>query len=94
MKIKESDRGETMKAELKKFGVDVIVNEDEIIVPKTEIKAPVECVDCHNDHRIAMAMSLVCSKVGGTLFGAQCVNKSYPRYFDDIKSLGIEYEII
>ncbi len=94
LKIKESDRGETMKAELKKFGVDVIVNEDEIIVPKTEIKAPVECVDCHNDHRIAMAMSLVCSKVGGTLFGAQCVNKSYPRYFDDIKSLGIEYEII
>ena len=94
LKIKESDRGETMKAELKKFGVDVIVNEDEIIVTKTEIKAPVECVDCHNDHRIAMAMSLVCSKVGGTLFGAQCVNKSYPRYFDDIKSLGIEYEII
>lgn len=94
LKIKESDRGETMKAELKKFGVDVIVNEDEIIVPKTEIKAPVECVDCHNDHRIAMAMSLVCSKVGGTLFGAQCVNKSYPRYFDDIKTLGIEYEII
>lgn len=94
LKIKESDRGETMKAELRKFGVDVIVNEDEIIVPKTEIKAPVECVDCHNDHRIAMAMSLVCSKVGGTLFGAQCVNKSYPRYFDDIKSLGIECEII
>lgn len=94
LKIKESDRGETMKAELKKFGVDVIVNEDEIIVPRTEIKAPVECVDCHNDHRIAMAMSLVCSKVGGTLFGAQCVNKSYPRYFDDIKTLGIEYEII
>lgn len=94
LKIKESDRGETMKAELKKFGVDVIVNEDEIIVPRTEIKAPVECVDCHNDHRIAMAMSLVCSKVGGTLFGAQCVNKSYPRYFDDIKTLGIEYEMI
>lgn len=94
LKIKESDRGETMKAELKKFGVDVIVNEDEIIVPRTEIKAPVECVDCHNDHRIAMAMSLVCSKVGGTLFGAQCVNKSYTRYFDDIKSLGIKCEII
>ena len=94
LKIKESDRGETMKAELKKFGVDVIVNEDDIIVPKTEIKTPVECVDCHNDHRIAMAMSLVCSKVGGTLFGAQCVNKSYPRYFDDIKTLGIECEII
>lgn len=94
LKIKESDRGETMKAELNKFGVDVFVYDDEIIIPKSEIKAPVECVDCHNDHRIAMAMSLLCSRVGGTLAGAQCVNKSYPRYFDDIKSLGIEFEII
>ena len=90
LKIKESDRGVAMQTELSKFGVDIIVNEDEIIIPRTEIKAPKEILNCHNDHRIAMSLSILCSKVGGTLENAQCVNKSYPEFFDDIKTLGIQ----
>ncbi len=94
LKIKESDRGVAMQTELSKFGVDIIVNEDEIIIPKAEIKASDESLDCHNDHRIAMSLAVLCSKVGGTLENAQCVNKSYPKFFDDIKALGIKYDII
>ena len=90
LKIKESDRGVAMQTELSKFGVDIIVNEDEIIIPKTEIKAPKKILSCHNDHRIAMSLSILCSKVGGTLENAQCVNKSYPEFFDNIKTLGIQ----
>lgn len=93
LKIKESDRGIAMQTELSKFGVDIIVDEDEIIIPKTEIKAPKEIINCHNDHRIAMSLAVICSKVGGTLENAQCVNKSYPEFFDDIKTLGIKYII-
>ena len=90
LKIKESDRGVAMQTELSKFGVDIAVNENEIIIPKAEIKHPKETLNCHNDHRIAMALAILCSKVGGTLEGAQCVNKSYPEFFDDIKTLGIQ----
>ena len=90
LKIKESDRGVAMQTELSKFGVNIIVNENEIIIPKTEIKAPKEILNCHNDHRIAMALAILCSKVGGTLENAQCVNKSYPEFFDNIKTLGIQ----
>ena len=90
LKIKESDRGVAMQTELSKFGVKIIVNEDEIIIPKTEIKAPNENLNCHNDHRIAMSLAILCSKVGGPLENAQCVNKSYPEFFDDIKTLGIQ----
>lgn len=93
LKIKESDRAEAMKAELSKFGVEIIVNDDEIIIPKADIKAPTEKLNCHNDHRIAMSLAVLCSKVGGTLENAQCVNKSYPEFFDDIKTLGIQYDI-
>lgn len=93
LKIKESDRAEAMKAELSKFGVKIIVNEDEIIIPESEIKAPTLSLNCHNDHRIAMSLAILCSKVGGTLENAQCVNKSYPEFFDDIKTLGIQYDI-
>ncbi len=94
LKIKESDRGIAMQTELSKFGVDIIVNEDEIIIPKTELKEPEEILNCHNDHRIAMSLAVLCSKVGGTLENARCVNKSYPEFFDDIKKLGIQYDII
>ena len=94
LKIKESDRGASMQAELSKFGVNIIVNDDEIIIPDCEISPPTEEIDCHNDHRIAMSFAVLCSKTGGVLKNAQCVNKSYPRFFDDIKTLGIQYKII
>jgi 5-enolpyruvylshikimate-3-phosphate synthase len=37
-----------------------------------------------------MSLAILCSKVGGTLENAQCVKKSYPEFFDDIKTLGIK----
>ena len=94
LKIKESDRGEAMKRELKKFGVDITVNDDSIVVPKAKLLTPTENLCCHNDHRIAMSLAVLCSVVGGVLENAQCVKKSYPEFFDDIKTLGIQYKII
>lgn len=94
LKIKESDRGVAMKTELSKFGVDITVNDNEIIIPKTSLQVSKEKLNCHNDHRIAMSLAVLCSKVGGILENAQCVSKSYPEFFDDIKALGIKYDII
>ncbi len=94
LKIKESDRGFVMAQELKKFGVYIQLGDDCIVVPKCELKAPCESIDCHNDHRIAMSFALLCSVTGGTLAGAQCVKKSYPDFFEHIAKVGIEYKII
>ena len=94
LKIKESDRATVMATELKKFGVDVKVEEDSVTIPNVTPYKPSCDVDCCNDHRIAMAFSVLCSVTGGVLDGAQCVNKSYPDFFMDIKNLGIQYTII
>lgn len=94
LKIKESDRAAVMAQELKKFGVDVKVNEDSVIIPDVTPHKPYCDVDCCNDHRIAMSFAVLCSVTGGVLDGAQCVNKSYPDFFMDIKNLGIQYKII
>ncbi len=47
-------------------------------------------VDAWNDHRIAMMASIAAirSKNGVTLHGAECVKKSYPRFFKDYQILG------
>lgn len=89
LKFKESDRGNAMKAELIKFGCKVEVNENDIIVHKCELNKPTLPLDSHNDHRIVMALSVLCSITGGDIYGAQAVAKSYPDFFKVIKSLGV-----
>ena len=93
LKVKESDRGSAMHEELKKLGGGLIFGENEIIVPKQELKDMGIMLNGHNDHRIVMAMSLVLSKTGGMLDGVEAVRKSYPGFFNDIKLLGAKVEI-
>ncbi len=51
-------------------------------------------VDCHNDHRVCMAMSIIATMYENGLYidGCECVNKSYPNFFNDLRSLGIKVE--
>lgn len=92
LKIKESDRAVAMQTELKKFGIKVDVNDNDVTVHDGELKAPRETLCGHNDHRIVMALSLLCTLTGGSINDAQSVAKSYPDYFEKIKSLGIVME--
>ena len=92
LKIKESDRAVAMQTELKKFGIKVDVNDNDVTVHGGELKAPSETLCGHNDHRIVMALSLLCTLTGGSINDAQSVAKSYPDYFEKIKSLGIVIE--
>ncbi len=92
LKIKESDRGVAMKTELAKMGVSVTVNDNDIVVTG-KVCTPKETLYGHNDHRIVMALSVLCSVTGGTIEGAEAVSKSYPDFFEKIKTLGIEANV-
>lgn len=94
LKIKESDRGQSMADELKKFGVSVSIAEDEIIIYPAEFHAPFEELSGHNDHRIVMSMAVLLTQTGGVIDGAEAVAKSYPSFFDDLSRLGIEVDKI
>ena len=88
--MKESDRGAAMAEELLKCGVKLEIAENEIFVPKNQLHSPTEPIFGHNDHRIVMAMSVLLTRLGGVIRGAEAVAKSYPAFFEDIKRLGIE----
>ena len=92
LKIKESDRATAMQTELAKFGIKVDVNDNDVTVHGGELKTPSETLCGHNDHRVVMALSLLCTLTGGSINDAQSVAKSYPDYFEKIKSLGIVVE--
>ena len=90
LKIKESDRATAMAQELLKFGIKVEVSENDVTVFDGKLNRPCEMLCGHNDHRIVMALSILCSITDGDISDAQSVEKSYPNYFEKIKSLGIK----
>lgn len=94
LKIKESNRAEAMAEELRKLGADITVYENSVIIKKATLHAPTETLCGHNDHRIVMALSILLTKFGGEIDGAEAVRKSYPDFFEDIKHLKIEVTIV
>ena len=93
LRMKESDRGAAMAQEMAKFGVMLTVEENRITVPAAPLHAPSGPLISHNDHRIAMALSLLCTRTGGEIRGAEAVRKSFPDYWARLQSLGIEVEM-
>lgn len=89
LRLKESDRIAAMKAELWKCGVTLTADEDSVCISGTPHPPSVD-IDGHNDHRIVMAMSVLLSKLGGSIVGAEAVGKSWRAFFKVIEGLGIE----
>ena len=51
-------------------------------------------IDTRGDHRIAMAFSLLGTVAGGTAINdAECVSKTYPDYWETLKSIGGEVKL-
>ncbi|MBQ4324841.1 MAG: 3-phosphoshikimate 1-carboxyvinyltransferase [Clostridia bacterium] len=91
LKLKESDRGQAMAAELAKCGVCVTVEENRITVNPTDLHAPTAPLSGHNDHRIVMALCLLANRLGGgEVTDCEAVRKSYPDFFEQLNSLGIK----
>ena len=90
LKIKETDRLEALKAELKKLGAEVEVTNDELFLkPSSTINTEV-AIDTYNDHRMAMAFAPLAVKVPIRIKDAEVVSKSYPAFWEDLKKMGFE----
>ncbi|MCQ2449031.1 MAG: 3-phosphoshikimate 1-carboxyvinyltransferase [Clostridia bacterium] len=90
LRIKESDRAGVMAEELLKFGIKTVVEENSVRIMSGKLQTPTERLSSHNDHRVVMALTLLCSITGGVIDGAQAVSKSFPDYFECLTQLGLE----
>ncbi len=84
---KESNRAATLQEEYAKLGVKIEVEGDVMRVEGGKIRSA--RVESHNDHRIAMSLAVaaLCSDDMVMIDGADAVSKSYPDFFEDLKSL-------
>lgn len=92
LKYKESDRISELVTELEKFGCEFEILDNEVIVHKAKLHQTLVELDGHNDHRIVMALTVLLTKFGGIINGCECIDKSFPDFFEVIKKLGVELE--
>ncbi len=86
---KESNRALTLQKEYEKVGIEVELDQEEDVMYVTGGAIHSTTVDSHNDHRIAMSMAASALRGDGQMkiLGAECVAKSYPLFFEELKTI-------
>jgi 3-phosphoshikimate 1-carboxyvinyltransferase len=88
LRHKESDRIEATARALRNLGGDVRVEGDTVTILPRPLHGGV--IDPGGDHRTAMAFSVVALGAGDvTIRDAECVSKSYPRFWDHLREAGL-----
>jgi len=91
LKIKETDRLEALKNELTKLGANVSVTNDSLTLEPSEKINKNISIKTYQDHRMAMAFAPLALKVPIIIEEAEVVSKSYPTFWDDLKSVGFTF---
>ncbi len=97
LKIKETDRIEAMKQEMKKLGYVIrdannseLIWEGERCMPDLE-----DGIDTYEDHRMALSFAPASLYIDGLkINNPQVVTKSYPHFWDDLRQCGFDIEEI
>lgn len=92
LRIKETDRIEALKCELRKLGYVLRdENGDTLVWDGTRCEPTLEPIDTYDDHRMAMAFAPAAIVFPGLRINEpQVVTKSYPQYWEDMQKAGFE----
>jgi 3-phosphoshikimate 1-carboxyvinyltransferase len=94
LRHKESDRAASIIAELGNMGADISLQDDLMIIRGGKpLKGAT--VSSHGDHRVAMMCAVAALAATGStrIEGAEAVSKSYPSFFEDLKTIGARIEV-
>jgi len=106
LKIKETDRIEALRTELSKWGIRIEAEGDNVLYwhgPQKQARgasdylkpSPGAGIDTYQDHRMAMAFAPAALRMGSVIINdPEVVSKSYPGYWDDLRSCGFKVEEI
>ena len=89
LKVKESDRIAVMVDNLRRMGADIEGTDDGMIIHGGRALHGA-VIDSHLDHRIAMSFAVAGTICDGTveILNGECVNISYPEFYQDLYRLG------
>ena len=95
LRIKETDRIHALQQELGKFNAELREIDPHTfqVIPSVTMPRHV-LIDTYDDHRMAMAFMPLLTKTSVTIADPEVVNKSYPSFWKQVESVGIEVEIL
>ena len=93
LKIKETDRLEALKIELEKLGAMISITNDSLELRFSGVINQNISIDTYNDHRMAMAFAPLGIKVPIVINNSEVVSKSYPGFWEDLKSIDFQYDM-
>ena len=96
LKIKETDRIEALKREMRKLGYVIHdVNDSELFWDGERCEPNLEAgIDTYEDHRMALAFAPAALRLEGLrINNPQVVTKSYPQFWEDISQAGFQLEM-
>ena len=86
-RLKESDRVKSVAENLTRMGISAGEQSDRLVISGGIPHGAL--IDSFDDHRIAMAFAMLGATCGDTVINsAECVNKTYPGFWDDFKKIG------
>lgn len=91
--LKETDRLMALKTELHKLGFDITIENNDSLIWNGEITdiQPSPRICTYNDHRMAMSFAAASVMFPGIMIeNAEVVNKSYPKFWDDLTQAGFK----
>ena len=90
LKIKETDRLNALKLELKKLGSNVLITNDSIHINKSKIDFSNIKIKTYNDHRMAMSFAPLGILKPIIIESPNVVSKSFPDFWDKIIDIGFK----
>ena len=98
LKIKETDRLVALKTEIEKMGGNVAITDKSLHLKSNTLFTQVTfeglgeavAIATYNDHRMAMAFAPLALKTHLIIEDAEVVSKSYPTFWNDLKSIGFK----
>lgn len=90
LKIKETDRLQALQIELEKVGAEMEITQDSLAIKNYKIFTETPIFETYNDHRMAMCMAPLAVKFPIKIANEMVVEKSYPTFWEDWKTLGFE----
>jgi len=90
LKIKETDRLVALKTEIEKLGGNVAITDKSLHLSEANSINKMISIATYNDHRMAMAFAPLALRTDIIIEHAYVVSKSYPTFWDDLKSIGFK----
>lgn len=92
LKIKETDRLVALQNEIKKLGSNVEITDHSLSLNPPHVLNSMAYIATYNDHRMAMAFAPLALKTDLYIEDAEVVSKSYPDFWKDLETLGVEIQ--